>query len=262
MLRQLIGAVLLAIDERKRNKMTYKKPVSKVFTTPPMKIHPQVMEWAKCPHILIAGATGSGKSVLINLFIHDLLSELPGDVSFILIDPKRVELSAYKNLPHTLLYASEKEQMFHALNAAVKIMEDRYAEMQQAGLKKYTGGDLYVIIDEFADLMVTDKKRTEQLIVRLAQLGRAARVHLLIATQRPTREFLTGAIKCNIDNRFALHCASAQDSRNIIGANGAEKLAMYGSALYFSPSGIEEYDIPMISDDEINRVVTHWNRQN
>ena len=259
MFRQLIGMGLQAVQElRDKNHKTYKYEKTYPCTTPRITIHPQVMEWLKAPHLLIAGATGSGKSVMLNLFIHDLLSEPPGKVAFILIDPKMVELCMYRDLPHTVYYADTRDKITYALRAAIKIMTDRYTEMQQAGLRKYDGGDLYVIIDEYADLIVTDKKTVEPMILRIAQLGRAAKVHLIIATQRPTRDIITGAVKVNIDNRFALHCPTAQDSRNIIGQNGAETLAPYGEALYYSPRGIELYDIPMISEDEIDRVIDHW----
>ena len=152
--------------------------------------------------------------------------------------------------------------MIHALHGAINIMEDRYKEMQKTGHRKYTGGHVYVIIDEYADLIVTDKKTVEPLVLRLAQLGRAANVHLIIATQRPTRDVVTGSIKVNVCNRFALHCPTAQDSRNIIGQNGAESLPPYGEALYYSPTGLEHYEIPLIQDDEMNRVIEHWTRYN
>ena len=264
MLTQFIGLVLQAIQEHKdkRRSATYKYEKTIPCTTPRITIHPQVMEWLSAPHILIAGATGSGKSVMINLFIHDLLSKAPGEVAFILIDPKRVELVQYRDLPHTMLYASERDEIAHALRGAIKIMEDRYTEMQKLGQRKYTGGDVYVVIDEYADLIVTDKKTVEPMILRLAQLGRAAKVHLIIATQRPTRDIITGAVKVNIDHRFALHCPTAQDSRNIIGQNGAESLAPYGEALYYSPHGLELFEIPMIPDEELNRVISHWTAYN
>ena len=261
MLTQFIGLVLQAIDERRQKRQTeakysYQKTIP--CTTPRITIHPQVMEWLSAPHLLIAGATGSGKSVMINLFIHDLLSKAPGDVAFILLDPKRVELVQFRDLPHTMLYASERSEMIHALNGAIQIMEDRYKEMQRNGTRKYTGGHVYVIIDEYADLIVTDKKIVEPLVLRLAQLGRAANVHLIIATQRPTRDIVTGSIKVNVCNRFALHCPTAQDSRNIIGQNGAETLPPYGEALYYSPTGLEHFEIPMIPDSEMDRVIQHW----
>lgn len=265
MLFRFVGLICQAIQEHKNKKMaqtrySYQKTIA--CTTPRITIHPQVMEWLSAPHLLIAGATGSGKSVLINLFIHDLLSKAPGEASFILLDPKRVELVQFKDLPHTMLYASERAEMIHALHGAINIMEDRYKVMQKTGHRKYTGGHVYVIIDEYADLIVTDKKTVEPLVLRLAQLGRAANVHLIIATQRPTRDVVTGSIKVNVCNRFALHCPTAQDSRNIIGQNGAESLPPYGEALYYSPIGLEHYEIPFIQDNEMNRVIEHWTHYN
>ena len=231
------------------------------WETPKMMRHPIVLDWLEAPHLLIAGSSGSGKSVLLNLLIHDIMGEFPGRKQMILIDPKRVELVQFKCLPHTMRYASEREEMLSALDGAVWLMEERYKEMQSQGLRKYQGGDIYVIVDEYADLIVTDKKRVEPLVLRLAQMGRASRIHLILCTQRPTRDIITGSIKVNIDHRFALHVPTAQDSRNIMGVNGAESLPMYGQAYYYSPSGIELYEIPMMDEAEMDRLVKHWEAQ-
>ena len=214
----------------------------------------------KQPHSLIAGATGSGKSVLINALIYTALYQHPNRCRFILIDPKRVELMQYKQLPHTIKYASEPADILKALNLAVQIMENRFRAMQAQGQKKTAEGNLYIIIDEFADLMTTQKHSTTPQICRIAQLGRAAGVHLIIATQRPTKDIITGQIKVNIDCRVALRCPTAQDSRNIINYKGAELLPRYGMGYYLTPETMrpELWEIPIIEDDAIKKIIEYW----
>lgn len=213
------------------------------------------------PHLLIAGATGSGKSVIVNALIHAALLRPPGGpdgARLILIDPKRVELAQWRNMPHTEKYASEPGEMREALNLAMQITERRFRQLQRKKQKKYNGPDLYVIIDEFADLMTTQRKHIVPTIQRLAQLGRAARVHLIIATQCPLRQIITTEIKCNIDSRFGLRTRSAQDSRNIIERAGLERLPRYGQAVYMTPEGERLYNVPMIPDAELARVEKWW----
>lgn len=214
------------------------------------------------PHLLIAGATGSGKSVVINGIMHSLLfrtpDDVPGGAIFILIDPKRVELSAYKNAPHTVLYASEPDTMIKALSAAMDITEERYTRMQQEGTKKYKGADLYVVIDEFADLMTTNRKGTMPMVQRLAQIGRAARVHMIIATQTPIAKVLPTEIKCNFDARVGLRARSAQDSRNILGYAGLEDLPRYGECIYMKPEGDQKYIVPFVQEEEIDAILQYW----
>lgn len=217
------------------------------------------------PHLLIAGATGSGKSVVINALIYTALYNHPTDASggtwFILIDPKRVELAQYKNLPHVIKYASEPQDMRRALSYAMTICEDRYKTMQKDGTRKYNGGDIYVIIDEFADLMTTQKHMIMPPVQRLAQIGRAARVHLIIATQTPISKVLPTEIKCNFDCRVALRTRSAQDSRNITGFNGCEQLPRFGYAYYMTPEQNTLTQIPMIEDQQLTERVTWWTNQ-
>lgn len=215
------------------------------------------------PHLLVAGATGSGKSVVINGMITTLLYRLPGnsrpdEVKLILIDPKRVELVAYKNLPHTVRYASEPEEMLSALQYAMTLAEGRYKVMQEKRKKMYPGGDVYIIIDEFADLMTTQKREVVPLIQRLAQIGRAAKVHIILATQTPISEVLPTKIKCNFDARVGLRTRSDQDSRNIIGKSGLERLPRYGKGYYMKPGEEGYYNIPYVDDDEIERLVKWW----
>ena len=217
------------------------------------------------PHLLIAGATGSGKSVIINGLIYTALHRFPfgaGGARFILIDPKRVELVQWSNAPHTIRYASEPQDILDALFCAMDICESRYQTMQGAGQRKYSGPDLYVIVDEFADLMTTQGRTVKPLVQRLAQIGRAARVHLVIATQTPIAKVIPTEIKCNFDSRFGLRARSAQDSRNILDHAGLELLPRYGQAIYMTPAGETLYNVPMIPEDDLYRMAAWWEAQN
>lgn len=232
------------------------------YTTPSGKFSNLYKDMLSQPHLLVAGATGSGKSVVINGMITTALYRLPinrqNGAQFILIDPKRVELSAYRNLPHTIKYASEPQEMIDALSYAMRLTERRYKSMQKDGIKKYNGSDVYVIIDEFADLMTTQKRIVMPLIQRLAQIGRAARVHIVLATQTPISKVLPTEIKCNFDSRVGLRTRSAQDSRNIIGKTGLELLPKYGNGYYMKPGEERYYNVPMVSEEEIERLVQYW----
>lgn len=210
-------------------------------------------------HVLIAGSTGTGKSVLLNNLIYTALSNGPDKIQFILIDPKRVELIQYKNLPHVLDYACLSNTMIQTLISAVDLMEKRFDYMQFYGLKKYPGNDIYIVIDEFADLMTTNKKDATALICRLTALGRAAKMHVILCTQRPTSEIITGLIKTNLDTRIALRVPTKQDSRNIINIAGAENLPRYGQAyVIIPPEKPKLYEIPMIDESETQSIIDYW----
>ena len=241
------------------------RPRELIYTTPAGGTWSLYEDMLKQPHILIAGATGSGKSVAINGLISTILFRLPFDqnssAQMILIDPKRVELSAYKNLPHVLRYASEPVSMISALQYAQSIADQRYQKMQSEGKRLYSGSDVYIVIDEFADLMTTQKKTVVPIVQRLAQTGRAARVHLIIATQTPIAEVLPTKIKCNFDARLGLHTRSAQDSRNIIGKNGLEALPRYGKGYYMTPEKEVYYNIPYVPEEELDRLIAWWESQ-
>ena len=212
-------------------------------------------------HLLIAGATGSGKSVVVNGIIYNGMYSSPDEFQMILIDPKRVELVSYKDMPHTVAYASEPVDMIKALQTALKITENRYTEMQAARVKKYTGAHLYVIIDELADLMTTNRKQVQPFIQRLCQIGRAARVHVIAATQCPLASVIPTPIKVNFDSRVGLRTRSAQDSRNILGESGCETLPRYGKCYYMTAEGTELLNVPMYTDDEIAELLDYWKRE-
>lgn len=232
--------------------------MQKTYTTPAGEYYTLYKDMLSQPHLLIAGATGSGKSVVINDLVYTALYDSPAAVQFILIDPKRVELVEYKQLPHTIKYASEPGEMVQALEKAMEITETRYKAMQAQGQRKYSGAAVYVIIDELADLMTTDRRHVQPLLQRLAQIGRAANVHIIAATQCPLACVIPTAIKVNFDSRVGLRTRSAQDSRNILGVKGCELLPRYGQGYYMTPDGMTLYNIPMQTDEQIKNMVDYW----
>lgn len=237
--------------------MIYEKPIGTYYNI--------FFDMASQPHLLIAGATGSGKSVVVNGIITTLLYRFPGDsagsAQFILIDPKRVELSPYKRLPHTICYASEPGDMINALHYAMKICDERYKAMQARGERKFTGGDIYVIVDEWADLMTTQRRIVAPIVQRLAQVGRAARVHVILCTQTPIAKVIPTEIKCNFDARVGLRTRSAQDSRNILGKTGLELLPVFGQGIYMTPYEETLYKIPYVPEEEQDRLIYWWESQ-
>lgn len=235
-----------------------RKPRQIVYKTPGGRFYRLYESMGEQPHLLVAGATGSGKSVVINGIIYTLLQHSPAKVQFTLIDPKRVELVQYAKLPHVVQYATEPAAMVQALGQALQITDERYKSMALEGLKKYNGPDLYIIIDELADLMTTNKRQIQPLIQRLCQIGRAARVHVIAATQCPLTAVIPTPIKVNFDSRVALRTRSAQDSRNILGVTGCEVLPRYGQGYYMTPEGNTLYNIPMYPDNDYNTMIDWW----
>lgn len=235
----------------------------KVWNIPATYTYTYLQDMLAQPHLLIAGATGSGKSVLLNSLIYTALCNSPNTAWFVLIDPKRVELAKYRRLPHTMAYACETEDCINALQRVADTMEQRFATMQRNGQTETTEPHIYVFVDEFAPLIISAKKRIEPLFMRISMLGRAAHIHLILCTQRPTRDIITGAVKVNIDARIALRCPTAQDSRNIIGTGEAATLPRYGQAYYLTPQTMqpELLQIMQIDPAEINRVVEVWSCQ-
>ena len=230
-----------------------------LYATPGGQYSRLYEDMTKQPHLLIAGATGSGKSVIINGIISTLLTLcFPTDAQLILIDPKRVELVQYRKLPHTIRYASEPEEFEQALRHAMTIIDSRFKDMQKRESRMWEGGQVYVIIDELADLMTTCKKQCQPLIQRICQVGRASGVHLIAATQSPIAQIICTPIKCNLDSRVALRTRSAQDSRNILGVAGCEKLPRYGCAYYMRPEGLDLLNVPMIPEENIRRLIAWW----
>ena len=229
-----------------------------VYQTPDGNSFPLFRSLLNQPHVLIAGATGSGKSVVVRGMILELTLTIPEEKSLILIDPKRVELAPFRKLPHVIKYGSEPAEMLSCLDYAMTETERRYKIMQKQGLYAWTGGHVYVVIDELADLMTTQKKAVTPLIQRLCQIGRAAGIHVIACTQCPISAVIPTPIKVNFDARLALRCRSAQDSRNILGSAGAETLPRYGKALYLLPERLQKFSIPFTSSDDVRERVEYW----
>lgn len=232
--------------------------MQRIYTTPAGEHSALYADMLQQPHMLIAGATGSGKSVVLNGIINAALYDSPATVRFILVDVKRVELCEYRRLPHVLEYADSVPAAVAALQRALAITEARFAEMQRRRLRMFDGAHVYVIIDELADLMTTAKRLVTPLIQRLCQIGRAARVHVFAATQCPLSAVIPTPIKVNFDSRLGLRTRSAQDSRNILGVAGCERLPRYGQGFYMTPEGMELYALPMVPDAERQRIINHW----
>lgn len=211
-------------------------------------------------HILIAGCSGSGKSVAINDLLYTMLLKSPEDNLFCLIDLKRVELIDYADAPHTVAYIDKPEQVERALTGILRIIDERYTRMQEARQKKSTEAVLWVVIDEFADLVSTCPRSCQNMIQRISQIGRAANVKLLLATQRPTRSdgILKGAIAVNLDTKLGLRTITAQDSRNIIQVNGCESLPDYGYGIMQIKGRNKQIEIPLTPEEKIAERVQYW----
>ncbi len=244
--------------------------------------NPMVADLAKMPHLLVAGATGAGKSVCINTMILSILYKAtPQEVRFLLIDPKMLELSLYAGIPHLLLpVVTDPRQAAVALRWVVEEMERRYRVMAELGVKNIAGYNakiegpkparapegpdyesmplLLVVIDELADLMMTSSKEVEESITRLAHMARAAGIHLVLATQRPSVNVLTGVIKANFPARISFQVSSRVDSRTILDTSGAEHLLGKGDMLFLPPSTSKLIRVhgAFVSEDEIGKVVS------
>ena len=239
---------------------------------------------ARMPHLLIAGATGAGKSVCINAIIASILTQAtPDDVRVLMVDPKMVELTMYNGIPHLLApVVTEVDRVVGLLKIAISEMEKRYRIFSQMGVRNLDGyrkvraerllrGDtalknlpaIVIIIDELADLMMAAPEEVEGLICRLAQLARATGIHLVIATQRPSVDVITGLIKANIPTRISFMVSSAIDSRIIIDMGGAERLLGRGDMLYLPADAgkPERIQGAFVADDEADRLISYWKQQ-
>ena len=235
---------------------------------------PVVTDLARMPHLLIAGATGTGKSVCLHSMLISLLyKSLPSEVRFLLIDPKRIELSVYDGIPHLLHpVVLEPKMATQALKWAVSEMERRYQLLEEARARNLESFNqeseeklpyIVIVVDELADLMVVSSKEVEMSLTRLAQMARASGIHLLLATQRPSVDVLTGIIKANFPARISFQVSSRTDSRTILDTGGAERLLGAGDMLFLPPgtSKLQRIHGAFISEKEVRRVVEFWKAQ-
>lgn len=267
---------------------TFRKHPSRVAVAVGRDIGGQIIvaDLAKMPHLLIAGATGSGKSVCINTLIMSIIYKAtPEEVKLVMVDPKVVELSIYNGIPHLLVpVVTDARKAANALRWAVDEMNDRYKKFAEYNVRNIEGYNEYlrqekaknpandepflyqmvIIVDELADLMMVAQSEVEEAICRLAQMARAAGIHLVLATQRPSVNVITGLIKANVPSRIAFAVSSGVDSRTIIDMNGAEKLLGKGDMLFY-PYGLPKpvrVQGAFISDEEVSRVVTWLHKNN
>lgn len=230
-----------------------------------------VVDLAKMPHLLVAGATGSGKSVFLNTLLSCLLMEkTPEELRLFLVDPKRVELTPYNGVPHLLTpVVTETDQVVSLLKGLIREMLDRYRRMEESGVRNIDSFNaktsdrmpyIVVAVDELADLMMSASFDVEHSLCRLAQLGRATGIHLIVATQRPSVDVVTGLIKANFPSRVSFGVTSQIDSRTILDATGAERLLGRGDMLYLAvdASRPERVQGVYISDHEVDNVVNFW----
>ena len=230
------------------------------------------LDLAKMPHLLIAGATGSGKSVALNAIVAGLLMEKsPAEMRLLLVDPKRVELTPYNGIPHLLCpVIVEVDEVVGMLKGVINEMMNRYRQMEEVGVRNIEAYNkrmrddkmpfLLVVVDELADLMMTAAFDVEQSLCRLAQLGRATGIHLILATQRPSVDVVTGLIKANFPSRISFGVTSHIDSRTILDTNGAEKLLGKGDMLYLPRDAARPMRAQgaFISDTEIDSLIDFW----
>lgn len=249
--------------------------------------HPVVVDLTKMPHLLVAGTTGSGKSVCLNAMLLSILyKSQPEDVRLILIDPKMLELAVYEGIPHLLTpVVTDMKEAAQALRWSVAEMDRRYKLMADAGVRNITSYNdfvmtqsakdkkdsvendhtellpyIVILIDEFADMMMVVGKKVEELIARIAQKARAAGIHMILATQRPSVDVITGLIKSNIPTRMSFQVSSKIDSRTILDQQGAEQLLGSGDMLYLPPGAGTPIRIhgAFVSDNEVHKVVADW----
>ena len=210
-------------------------------------------------HALIAGTTGAGKSTAMAGIIYTAIAlHSPARTQFVLIDPKRVDLKRFKDLPHTIRHATETADIVATLQDVAALVDKRYQAMSMTGATLYNGTDVYVVIDELAFMTLTMKNAVLPTLQKILTTGRASKVHILAATQCPLTSVLPTPLKCCMPARLGLRTVSAQDSRNILGIKGCESLPQHGRGIYLSSTGYSAVTVPMIPDSDIASLIAYW----
>ena len=263
---EIVGLKHVLADEMNKHKSKLAVALGRDTSSKPM-----IVDLDRMPHCLIAGTTGSGKSIMLNAIITSLLfRNSPDELKLILIDPKRVELTNYNGIPHLLTpVITEPEKILSSLKWAMAEMDRRYKLFQSAGVRNITGFNemsgyvalpyIVIVIDELADLMMFAPVEIEDAITRIAQLARATGIHLVVATQRPSVDVITGLIKANIPCRIAFNVSSMIDSRVILDGPGAEKLLGRGDMLFLPPDASKPIRVQgvFVQDGEINNLIKY-----
>lgn len=246
----------------------FKPKQTKYYKAPIIEYPTLYAEMAKQAHLLIAGQTGSGKSVTLNGIIYILLQHTPNKIQFIMIDPKKTELCKYKKIPHCLEYAAQNDEIVHALTYGRNIMQARFVEMAARGETELTNGpDIYIIIDELAQITLNLKKQAVPLLQEILQLGRAAHIHIIACSQNPIIQVIPTVLRVNFTGVIGLKTMTKQQSRNIIGCNGCESLpapriAHKAMGYYLDGCTMELYNMPMVADIQLQKVVNYWSDEN
>lgn len=237
----------------------------KMYHTPAaLDYMPLYAEIMRAPSVLIAGVPGSGKSVLLNGLIYNTLAEYaPGAATMFFIDPKRVELNRYKNLPQCAGIAKTPEKAISILKQVSTDMERRYIDMERRETVKTTEKPIYIFIDEIADIMLSERAREfTKLLQHILQLGRAANIHIIVCSQIVNRKIIPANLQSLFNMKIALRCVSAIESRQIINAPGAEKLPQYGNAILLDGNGYRKIEnLPMIPEQDIYNRINYWKMQ-
>lgn len=231
------------------------------------------------PHLLISGATGSGKSVFVNGLIYTAMrerfpfSKLENGCAFVFLDAKGIEFQIWENTLYNIFYGSDPEDIISGLEGAYALCKRRFDETKTENekamreshtvSKTYSGGDIYIVIDEWADLITNKavKSKAINLVQRIAQIGRAQKVHIWLCTQTPIAKVLPTEIKCNFDYVIGLHTTNKNESRLIIGENGLETLPPYGDCIFKSAKGMEHLSIPYVSEEEQIDIALYWQEE-
>ena len=226
----------------------------------------QLRYWRMCDdlidgggHLLVAGQTGSGKSVVINDYLYSLTAKrTPANAKFVLIDPKKVELDVWKYTPFCWIYADDQRSIVAALDSVINEMGKRYSVMKNARQKVYSGSEIWVIVDELGDMMTMYKRDFLPRLQRIAQLGRAAKINLICGSQSPARKVIPAELTLNFTHKLALKCDTKIESRQVVGIAGAEELPRHGVGIMKTPAGIEQISIPMTCEEAIAERVRTW----